>query len=115
MVKHLKNVISVSENVPIALRADRILVLDKGQIIHDGTPEYILGHFGLFAGLAKEGSEGEKLLMVIIFQKLRKGNLLLGSNGVVRLVCSPKHSDGEFIPSSTRRHNSASESTRNTI
>lgn len=49
-----KTIISVNHNLPSALRADRILVLEKGQIIHDGGPEYILQHSGLFAGLAKD-------------------------------------------------------------
>ncbi|OAA55691.1 ABC transporter, transmembrane domain, type 1 [Cordyceps fumosorosea ARSEF 2679] len=52
-----KTVISVCHKLPWALRSDRIIVLEDGEIIHDGTPQEIVKESALFAGMAVSDSE----------------------------------------------------------
>lgn len=52
-----KTVISVCHRLSWALRSDRIIVLEKGEIIHDGTPRDIVRESALFAGMSVSDSE----------------------------------------------------------
>ncbi|OAA40152.1 ATPase, AAA+ type, core [Beauveria brongniartii RCEF 3172] len=47
-----KTIISVCQKLPRALKSDRIIVLEKGEIIHDGTPHEIVKESALFAGIS---------------------------------------------------------------
>src|SRR5262249_8040460 len=45
-------VITVSHRLGLALRADRVVVLDRGRVVEDGRPADLLNAGGAFAALA---------------------------------------------------------------
>ncbi|KAM3509320.1 hypothetical protein MY10362_000655 [Beauveria mimosiformis] len=52
-----KTVISVCHRLSWALRSDRIIVLEKGEVIHDGSPRDIARESALFAGMSLSDAE----------------------------------------------------------
>lgn len=52
-----KTIISVCHRLSWALRSDRIIVLEKGEVIHDGSPRDIVRESDLFAGMSLSDSE----------------------------------------------------------
>ncbi|OAA36571.1 ABC transporter, transmembrane domain, type 1 [Beauveria brongniartii RCEF 3172] len=52
-----KTIISVCHRLSWALRSDRIIVLEKGEVIHDGSPRDIARESALFAGMSLSDSE----------------------------------------------------------
>lgn len=52
-----KTIISVCHRLSWALKSDRIIVLEKGEVIHDGTPQDIVKESALFAGMSLPDSE----------------------------------------------------------
>ncbi len=52
-----KTIISVCHRLSWALKSDRIIVLEKGEVIHDGTPQDIVKESALFAGMSLPVSE----------------------------------------------------------
>lgn len=52
-----KTILSVCHRLSWALKSDRIIVLEKGEIIHDGTPQAVVKESALFAGMSLPDSE----------------------------------------------------------
>ncbi|KAK8143317.1 hypothetical protein G3M48_007447 [Beauveria asiatica] len=52
-----KTIISVCHRLSWALRSDRIIVLEKGEVVHDGSPRDIVRESALFAGMTLSDSE----------------------------------------------------------
>ncbi|OAR00619.1 hypothetical protein LLEC1_02971 [Akanthomyces lecanii] len=52
-----KTIISVCHRLSWALKSDRIIVLEKGEVIHDGRPADIVQESALFAGMSLPDSE----------------------------------------------------------
>lgn len=52
-----KTIISVCHRLSWALKSDRIIVLENGEVIHDGTPQEIVKVSTLFAGMSLPESE----------------------------------------------------------
>ena len=53
-----KTVIVVAHRLSTIAHLDRILVFDQGRIVESGTHDDLLKKDGLYAALAKQGSEG---------------------------------------------------------
>ena len=53
-----KTVIAIAHRLSTISRMDRIIVLDAGQVVEDGTHESLLARGGLYAGLWARQSGG---------------------------------------------------------
>lgn len=53
-----KTVIAIAHRLSTIARMDRIVVLDQGRIVEEGTPEALIEQGGLFARLWKRQTGG---------------------------------------------------------
>jgi ATP-binding cassette subfamily B protein len=94
-----RTVISVTHRLDGVVHADRILVLDRGQLLEEGTHAELLGRDGLYAQLwhQQHGSAGEVearlLSRVPVFQRLSAQQLA----ALARLVATERFPAGELI------------------
>jgi ABC-type multidrug transport system fused ATPase/permease subunit len=51
---HGRTTLLITHSLSLARRADRVLVLEAGRVVQDGTPGELLGQAGPFRRLARE-------------------------------------------------------------
>lgn len=54
---HGRTTIVITHSIPLALEAERVLVLESGRIVEDGPPKELLAHGGTFSRLARSRGE----------------------------------------------------------